>query len=179
MGASLTVQAPTGEYDGMKLINIGTNRWAFKPELGFRWTPGRWTFELDAGVWVSAEPQVIAKMGVKSVLFRTRALGWGADTGLYRSVAGMELGLGERLSAGPRVMKRERGNGGIGVFKVTPTGADQVEVMEARRGSALREARRASRRIATFSQISVANPAMPVSISRLRYMLSATTGAPR
>jgi hypothetical protein len=36
-------------------VNIGTNRWGFKPELGFRWTPGRWTFELDGGVWVSTE----------------------------------------------------------------------------------------------------------------------------
>src|SRR5215212_6227260 len=37
----------------------------------------------DAGVWVSAHPEVILKMGTKEVLFRTRALGWGADTHLY------------------------------------------------------------------------------------------------
>jgi len=26
---------PTGQYDPAKLINLGTNRWAFRPELGF------------------------------------------------------------------------------------------------------------------------------------------------
>src|SRR5580704_6892404 len=37
------------------------------------------------GVWVSAHPDVILKMGVKEVLHRTRHLGWGTDTHLYRS----------------------------------------------------------------------------------------------
>jgi len=32
------------------------------------------------GPWVSAHPDVILKMGVKDVLYRTRHLGWGADT---------------------------------------------------------------------------------------------------
>jgi hypothetical protein len=34
LGASLTLSAPTGEYHPDKLVNVGTNRWAFKPELG-------------------------------------------------------------------------------------------------------------------------------------------------
>src|SRR3984957_15067169 len=38
------------------------------------------------GVWVSAHPDVILKMGVKEVLYRTRELGWGTDTDLYSSV---------------------------------------------------------------------------------------------
>jgi hypothetical protein len=38
------------------------------------------------GVWVSAHPDVILKMGVKEVLYRTRGLGWGTDTDLYVSV---------------------------------------------------------------------------------------------
>ncbi len=52
LGASLVVSMPTGQYDGTKLINIGTNRWSFKPELGFVHPAGRWTFELYAGVWL-------------------------------------------------------------------------------------------------------------------------------
>jgi outer membrane putative beta-barrel porin/alpha-amylase len=51
LGASLVVSMPTGQYDGAKLINIGTNRWAFKPELGFAQPVGQWTFEAYAGVW--------------------------------------------------------------------------------------------------------------------------------
>ncbi len=35
LGASLKVIAPTGQYDPMKLINWGLNRWAFKPEFGY------------------------------------------------------------------------------------------------------------------------------------------------
>ena len=38
---SLTVNAPTGQYDGTKLINVGTNRWAFKPEVGLSHPVGR------------------------------------------------------------------------------------------------------------------------------------------
>jgi hypothetical protein len=37
------------------------------------------------GPWVSAHPDVILKMGVKEVLHRTKDLGWGTDTHLYRS----------------------------------------------------------------------------------------------
>jgi hypothetical protein len=34
VGTSLSVNAPSGQYNNTKLINLGTNRWAFKPELG-------------------------------------------------------------------------------------------------------------------------------------------------
>ena len=51
LGASLVVSMPTGQYDGTKLVNIGTNRWAFKPELGFSQPVGRWRFDLYAGAW--------------------------------------------------------------------------------------------------------------------------------
>ena len=34
VGASLAVTLPTGHYDSDKLVNIGTNRWSVKPEVG-------------------------------------------------------------------------------------------------------------------------------------------------
>lgn len=51
LGASIRIDAPTGQYDPTKLINPGTNRWAFKPELGFsrRWR--NWIFDAYTGVW--------------------------------------------------------------------------------------------------------------------------------
>ena len=52
LGASLSISAPTGQYDPDKLINIGTNRWAFKPEIGLTIPHGRWMFDAFAGVWL-------------------------------------------------------------------------------------------------------------------------------
>ena len=51
LGASLKVIAPTGQYDPTKLINWGTNRWSFKPELGYSQRRGKWIFDGYAGVW--------------------------------------------------------------------------------------------------------------------------------
>ncbi|MCS3760710.1 Cj0069 family protein [Bradyrhizobium centrosematis] len=87
---------------------------------------GRNRADLDAllrdvaarGVWVSAHPDVILKMGTKEVLYRTRSMGWGCDTALYQTAAAMRAELPIRLATGPRVIKRNRGNGGQGVWKV-------------------------------------------------------------
>jgi len=70
------------------------------------------------GVWVSADPDVILKMGTKEVLHRTRTMSWGSNTALYRTAEAMRVELPVRLAAGPRVIKRNRGNGGRGVWKV-------------------------------------------------------------
>jgi len=72
------------------------------------------------GVWVSAHPDVILKMGTKEVLYRTGTMSWGCDTALYRMAEAMRAELPARLEAGPRVIKRNRGNGGQGVWKVEP-----------------------------------------------------------
>jgi hypothetical protein len=54
-GASLSVIAPTGQYVGSRLVNVGTNRWAFKPEIGFSYPHGNWFFESSAGAWLFAD----------------------------------------------------------------------------------------------------------------------------
>jgi hypothetical protein len=45
----LIVGVPLGQYESNKLVNIGTNRWSFKPEIGVSKTWGRMTLELAAG----------------------------------------------------------------------------------------------------------------------------------
>jgi hypothetical protein len=51
VGVSFTVQAPFGQYNRTKLVTIGTNRWAFKPEVGFTRVRRRWTYEVYGGAW--------------------------------------------------------------------------------------------------------------------------------
>lgn len=51
LGLSLKVVAPTGQYDGTKLINNGSNRWAFKPEFGYSQRWGHWVLDAYGGAW--------------------------------------------------------------------------------------------------------------------------------
>jgi hypothetical protein len=52
LGMSLTVTAPTGQFFSNKLINLGTNRWSFKPELGLSYLVSeQMLFDLYTGIW--------------------------------------------------------------------------------------------------------------------------------
>jgi hypothetical protein len=51
IGASLQVSAPLGQYDNSKLLNLGNNRWSFRPELGISKTWGPWTAEFVPSVF--------------------------------------------------------------------------------------------------------------------------------
>lgn len=85
-----------------------------------------------AGVWVSAHPDVILKMGTKKVLHATRELGWGADTELYRSSDEFRLRFPVKLAvSGPRVLKPLRGNDGQGVLKIWRQQDGDVSVQSA------------------------------------------------
>lgn len=94
-----------------------------------------------AGVYVSAHPDVIGKMGTKDVLVRTREMAWGTDSHRIGSPAALRAQLPARLRAGVRVLKQHRGSSGDGVWKVglvqdAPVVDEMlVEVRHAVRGS--------------------------------------------
>jgi len=48
VGASLQVSPPWGQYDDSRIVNIGSNRWTIKPEIGVSKARGAWTLELQA-----------------------------------------------------------------------------------------------------------------------------------
>jgi hypothetical protein len=51
LGTSVTVVAPFGQYYADRLFNIGSNRWAVKPELGLSQPLGPWSLEASSGAW--------------------------------------------------------------------------------------------------------------------------------
>jgi hypothetical protein len=92
LGASVSVTAPLGEYDSSRLLNVGTNRWSVKPELGFSQTFGPVTLELAPSVTfytenndfvghkLTKEP-IYAVQG--HVIYHTRIGFWAAVDGTY------------------------------------------------------------------------------------------------
>jgi hypothetical protein len=98
----------------------------------------------DLGVFVSAHPDVILKLGTKEVIVRTRDLGWGSDCELYNSPEDFKERFPARLAEHSRlVLKQGRGNGGDGVWGVTLVGPEsgtsaeivRVQDAQARDGS--------------------------------------------
>jgi hypothetical protein len=110
VGTSLTVTAPTGEYDRTKLINLGTNRWSVKPEVGVAVPAGHWDVDAYLGVWLftdnddfypgglrRSQDPVVAFQGHVSYTFKPR-LWLAMDSTWYSGgsaqVEGGEPGLG-------------------------------------------------------------------------------------
>ena len=95
LGTSLTVVTPTGEYDPARLINIGSNRWSFKPEIGLSHPAGNWFLEAALGVWLftdnsdffggqrRSQDPVYTTQGHVSYTFRS-GLWLSADATFYR-----------------------------------------------------------------------------------------------
>ena len=52
IATSLLIQAPSGDYDADKVINVGTNRWSVKPAIGVIWPMHpKWLLEFELGAW--------------------------------------------------------------------------------------------------------------------------------
>jgi hypothetical protein len=127
LGAGLVVSMPTGQYDGTKLINIGTNRWAFRPEIGLSQPLGRWVFEAYAGAWffttndnffggvTRSQKPIVALQGHVSYTFRP---------GLWLAADGTWYSGGQTTVAG--VLKADRqSNARVGLTLSVPLSRSQ------------------------------------------------------
>jgi hypothetical protein len=66
VGASLSVAMPFGQYSSDRLINVGADRWAFKPEIGLVQIVGRWTVETYGGVWLFTKNEEFYRGSVRT-----------------------------------------------------------------------------------------------------------------
>ena len=55
VGAALDISAPWGEYRVDRLVNLGSNRWILRPQLGVVHSKGKWTLELTGSAWFFGE----------------------------------------------------------------------------------------------------------------------------
>ena len=51
MGAAIALTLPYGHYLEENLINLGQNRWIFRPQLGVTHTRSQWTYELTGSAF--------------------------------------------------------------------------------------------------------------------------------
>ena len=100
----------------------------------------------DRGSWVSAHPDVCDTIGTKEVVFRARIARWDADTHIYRTPEDVRRYLPSRLAHhAARVLKQNRGNNGIGVWKVesvhddSPLATSLIRVEQAHAPGAVEE----------------------------------------
>jgi outer membrane putative beta-barrel porin/alpha-amylase len=55
VGVGLQVAMPLGQYDPDRLVNLGSNRWSFRPEIGLSHARGRLVLEIASGSWLFTE----------------------------------------------------------------------------------------------------------------------------
>jgi hypothetical protein len=97
-GASLTVLAPTGAYNPSRLINTGSNRWAFLPEVGFEKPIKRWFLDGSAGAWLYTSNYNFLNGHVRSqnpVVDVQALYGYEWRPGLYVSAGAVYYGGGQ------------------------------------------------------------------------------------
>jgi hypothetical protein len=128
VGTSVTVLAPTGQYDRTRLINLGNHRWAFKPEVGVAVPKGPWDIDAYLGVWLftanddfypggleRTQDPVVALQGHVSYTFKPRL--WLAFDGTWYSGGSAQVEGGEPVGA--------VSNSRVGVTLSLPVGSRQ------------------------------------------------------
>jgi hypothetical protein len=89
VGASVQVSPPLGQYDASRAVNLGTNRWSIKPDIGFAKTLAPFTFDLTAGVTLFSrnDDYFGGKMVDQAPLYSTQAnLSFDFGSGIWASI---------------------------------------------------------------------------------------------
>lgn len=140
-GVSLTVAAPSGQYYPDKLINLGNNRWAIKPEIGVSHPIGRWDFDGYLGVWFfsdntqyfpgpadRSQSPIVATQGHVSYTFARRS--WIAFDATYY--------VGGRVTVDGGEPTERQSNTRIGATLALPAGRSQAIKISYSTGAATR-----------------------------------------
>ena len=91
VGATLLVSAPLSQYDSSKIVNIGTNRWSFKAELGISKEWGAWTVEVAPSITVFTDNNDFLNGGTieQDPLYAAQAhLIYGFQSGIWLALDG-------------------------------------------------------------------------------------------
>ena len=142
LGVSVVVIPPTGQYDPVRLVNLGTNRWTTKPEVGFSRAFGgtsRWILDVYGGVWLFTTNQKFVSGPRKQapmlttqfhLNYRVRPRLWASfDATFYR---------GGRATIGGQPQQDELHNTRLGGTVVVPIGLSQSIKFSASRGAWVR-----------------------------------------
>jgi len=89
----------------------------------------------EQGVFVSAHPETILRLGTKDVLVAVRDLPFGGDAWRVGSLDEVRGAVMARLADGPRVLKQHRGHSGIGVWRIEMLDGDRFLLRHAQRGA--------------------------------------------
>lgn len=128
VGLSLDVIVPVGDYDSTKVVNIGSNRWVWKPQIAVSQNLGdKWTLEMVGSVWIftdndnffngkTLEQDVL--LALKTHLIRTIRPGfwWGVGVG---------YGEGGTTRVDGVIRHTEQSNWRFGAFLSVPVASNQ------------------------------------------------------
>jgi len=96
VGASLRMSVPVGQYFPDKLLNLGTNRWAFRPRLGVSYKSGPLTLEAMGSVWLFTDNEDF----LGGALLEQGPMWSSQFSGVYQLPSRVWFGLGVGFSRG-------------------------------------------------------------------------------
>jgi len=140
VGASLQVTAPLGQYDNSKLLNLGNNRWSFKPELGISKAWGQWTVEVAPSVTIYTDNTDFSngKTFAQAPLYAVQGhVIYGFSSGIWLAVNGLYF-TGARTTVNGVQGDNMQNNSRVGLTLALPVDRHQSVKLNASTGTSTR-----------------------------------------